>query len=430
MMKKTFFTLLLSWSFSLHAFDLYQVRVNLAQTKDALELQAKPQAFQEVLVRVSGNKKIVDDPQVAKILAKPAPYINDVSVAQESSGRVATFNFDEKKIQTLLSQLQAHYWPLPRQEVLFWVINAEDKSILWEQSAAEQVELLKKAGIKRGLPVVLPLGDIDDLSVINARDVWDNFNPIIGKASARYAIASWAVVKVFADKIEWSFYPDGLEQSAPLQNSAQGVDLSSFEKLIDEIADHYFSTSAIVLSDAVHEREYLLQVSGITAAAEIFKLESSLKQMGSVASAQLRAIQKDEVSFTVKLVTSQAQFTSELALNANLQALPSEELAPTFAVESDAAKALLQTSAPQALALTQFEQEFVASEDLALPADASVDELVVPAPNTAASAAANQGEPEILPETAAPSAISPNITASDLTATPPSPTPLRYVWRP
>ncbi|MGL6177132.1 MAG: DUF2066 domain-containing protein, partial [Vibrionaceae bacterium] len=96
MMKKTFFTLLLSWPLSLQAFDLYQVSVNLADTKDALEQQAKTQAFQEVLVRVSGNKKIVDDPQVATILAKPSPYINDLSVAQELGGRVATFNFDEK----------------------------------------------------------------------------------------------------------------------------------------------------------------------------------------------------------------------------------------------------------------------------------------------------------------------------------------------
>ncbi|MGL4826487.1 MAG: DUF2066 domain-containing protein [Vibrionaceae bacterium] len=436
MMKKTFFTLLLSWPLSLQAFDLYQVSVNLADTKDALEQQAKTQAFQEVLVRVSGNKKIVDDPQVATILTKPSPYINDLSVAQELGGRVATFNFDEKKIQTLLSQLQANYWPLPRQEVLFWLINAEDQSLLWEQSTAEQVILLKKAGVKRGLPVVLPLGDMDDLTTISARDVWDNFNPIIGKASERYGITSWAVVKVFADKIEWSFYPEGLEQGAPLQNSAQGVDFSSFEKLIDEIADHYFATSAILLSNTVLEREYLLQISGITAAAEIFKLESSLKQMGSVASAQLRSIQKDEVSFTVKLASSQSQFTTELALNTDLLAVIDEEPEATFAVESEAEKTLPLTGDAQAnLSLSQVEQELAAMtmpQVSAAQATASPSfDLLAPAPNTGAAAASAQGVP-LTPVDGAVSSASAAAPAAAQNApeAPPAPTVLRYMWRP
>lgn len=433
-MKKTFFTLLLSCPLYLQAFDLYQVNVNLTDSKDALEQQAKTQAFQEVLVRVSGNKKIVDDPQVAKILAQPSPYINDLSVAQELDGRVATFNFDEKKIQTLLSQLQANYWPLPRQEVLFWLINAADQSLLWEQSTAEQVMLLKKAGVKRGLPVVLPLGDMDDLTVISARDVWDNFNPIIGKASERYGITSWVVVKVFADKIEWSFYPEGLEQSAPLQNSAQGVDFSSFEKLIEEISDHYFATSAILLSDTAPEREYLLQVLGITAAAEIFKLESSLKQMGSVASAQLRAIQKDEVSFTVKLASSQSQFTTELALNADLLAVIDEEPEVTFAVES-AAEKTLTGDAQSNLPLSQVEQELAAmtmpqvsaAQATALPRE----ELLALAPNTGAAAAGEQGVPEPRPDGTASSASTTDpATAQKVSEAPPSPTVLRYMWRP
>ncbi|MGL5334981.1 MAG: DUF2066 domain-containing protein [Enterovibrio sp.] len=429
MMKKTFFTLLLSWSFSLQAFDLYQVSVNLADTKGALEQQAKPQAFQEVLVRVSGNKKIVDDPQVAKILANPAAYINDLSVAQELGGRVAIFNFDEKKIQTLLSQLKAHYWPLPRQEVLFWLINAQDKSMLWEESAADAVKLLKKAGVKRGLPVVLPLGDIDDLTAISERDVWDNFNPIIGKASARYVISSWAVVKIFADKIEWSFYPDGLDQDAPVQNSAQGVDFSSFEKLIDEIADHYVASSAILLSDTAHEHEYMLQVSGITAASEIFKLESSLKQMGSVASAQLRSIQKDEVAFVVKLVASQAQFTAELALNAHLQAASSQQSEPSFVIGGEAEKARLQEEVPSSQTPAQGVGVASTSADPFLH-----DDIVTPAPNSVASAVGTQTEAVKQPETAA-SPKSEALTApqSQQPLTPQSeqsPTLLRYMWRP
>ncbi|MGL5250486.1 MAG: hypothetical protein ACRC7P_05315, partial [Enterovibrio sp.] len=196
------------------------------------------------------------------------------------------------------------------------------------------------------------------------------------------------------------------------------------------------ATSAILLSNTVLEREYLLQISGITAAAEIFKLESSLKQMGSVASAQLRSIQKDEVSFTVKLASSQSQFTTELALNTDLLAVIDEEPETTFAVESEAEKTLPLTGDAQAnLSLSQVEQELAAMtmpQVSAAQATASSSfDLLAPAPNTGAAAAVTQGVP-LTPVDGAVSSASAAAPAAAQNApeAPPAPTVLRYMWRP
>lgn len=335
-MLRTFLIILtlLLGSTSAMAASLFNTEVVLDDTDTATEQAAKEAAFVDVLVRTSGQSTVGDNPVVQKALPTVDQYITQLGYGDNDGQRTLQLGFDDGKIRTLLTQAQATYWGSPRPEVLFWLVadDANSRNVVWEQSGSPLINELKAEGERRGLPVLMPVGDFDDVIAVSIPDLWGGFAEPIAKASARYNPVGVAVVKVHNNRISWQLFPNAADMgnATPIEGRAAGAPEAAFATMVDEISDFYASRLAVNLGVA-DSASQALKVSGLDDAEDFFVVERTLKGLNSVAALRLESIDNGTATFRISLLASEDVFHNEMMTDRRLrrvEVLPEPVVAP------------------------------------------------------------------------------------------------------
>ena len=89
------------------------------------------------------------------------------------SGQQLTLRFDPARVDRLLRQANEPVWGLRRPLVLLWWVDERNGSrqLMGESTAAEQWQQLSAAAVRRGLPLMLPLMDLDDSMAVASADL-------------------------------------------------------------------------------------------------------------------------------------------------------------------------------------------------------------------------------------------------------------------
>ena len=79
-------------------------------------------------------------------------------------------------------------WGRLRPEVMLWLVleDSGSRRIIGGEESADLAVVLRNAAQLRGVPIVLPLLDLEDQSRLRASDIWGGFNDRIRVASDRY----------------------------------------------------------------------------------------------------------------------------------------------------------------------------------------------------------------------------------------------------
>lgn len=179
--------------------NLYQQsELVLDQSNEARQLAAES-ALAKVLVRVSGRASLLELAPIQQALNQSSRWVeayryestNEVIVQDEIEKPASrlVLNFSRAGIERLLREQHAPLWPANRPSVLVWLVK-DDLSVGRELVSLQDTgELAKEAAQVsqlRGLPLVLPSLDLQDLLSINADQVWSLDQAAIIEASARY----------------------------------------------------------------------------------------------------------------------------------------------------------------------------------------------------------------------------------------------------
>jgi hypothetical protein len=152
---------------------LYQGRAIVTGTGEASRQTGLAAALQDVLVKVSGNARLVDDARVAVLMDDAAALvatfayrdrIEGIPIHDEQGSRDRphdlTVTFDREKINTALAALGRKVWPEPRPTILFLlgVDNSGRRFLLAADGeyGTDMRAALDVASELAGLPVVLP----------------------------------------------------------------------------------------------------------------------------------------------------------------------------------------------------------------------------------------------------------------------------------
>ena len=187
--------------------------------------------------------------------------------------------------------------------------------ITWEHSDSTSAATLRDAAQARGLPITMPVGDFDDVTGVNVSDLWGDFVDPISQASQRYPVDAVLIVRVQGDKIRWTLYdqsPAQLSESkqSPRSGSASGA--NAIPAMVGGIADYYAKKSAVVVSSKSSEA-IDVKVLSVSSAMDFFELENSLTKLSSVAGAEIKRIQGNQVTLTIHLLASQQAFEQEVS---------------------------------------------------------------------------------------------------------------------
>lgn len=326
---------------------LYQAQVPLPDSDRQTEQSARVAALQQVLVKVSGQRDITSNDVIQKALENSSSYVSQLGYGNEQGQSVLEISFDSEKIRTLLTQANATFWSEQRPTVLVWLVEEanRDRAIVWDQSGNSLQANLNQAAAHRGVPVLLPIGDFQDVTAISVPDLWGGFSQPIANASTRYQPDAVLIARVQRRneslQVAWQLFPvspaamlDG--NSAPVEGRSSGDSVTGITAMMDQVADNLAARYAVQLG-GVTEGGFAIDVANVRRVEDFFQLEKLLKDLSSVASVNASHLQGDKVRFTIRLLSNEQVFARELSMEPKIQAQPLSSLVRDVTFENPSA---------------------------------------------------------------------------------------------
>lgn len=298
---------------------LYEATVPLDPTKTRARDMAFAAAMEKVLVRVTGRRNVAADPGVAGLMSEPGAYVLQFRETVDDELWVA---FDGASINEALSAARLPIWGGERPAVLVllamdtgggerYVLASEDdvpdpQRVALREALAEQSD-------RRGLPVVLPLMDVQDRSVVTFTDLWGGYEEVLLEAAARYDAGAVLLGRYRydqPDRVRWTLL-EGAEADRWVGRLEDGVG-GAAERL---------STRYAVATDAALEGEVGLAVAGVGSYADFARVLRHLNGLTAVERVSVRALQDDEVTFGLTLRGSLENVDQAIRLGGVLQAV-------------------------------------------------------------------------------------------------------------
>lgn len=290
----------------LAALDLYQAEAETEGRGERALQAAFATALGDVLVRVTGRRESRDDPVLRSALGNPAALVQQYRLLAD--GRVSV-SFDPVALRAGLDAADYPVWAEPRPVVLLWLVAEQpdrqpefhglaerrglgplapeeglDEPVV-EHPLAELPALLEEVGRARGLSVLQPILDFQELMLVRADALWEGDFTSLENTAGRYGADS-----VLVARLGW--------QEAAAETGARlawtllvGDEMLEWEAGIKdglhELADRLAGRLAATRSG---QQELRLLVSGVQSFSQWGRLNAYLGSLGIVDAHQVEQV--------------------------------------------------------------------------------------------------------------------------------------------
>ena len=272
--------------------------------------RAGKRAFQQVVVKLSGDVNALDNLQIKRAATNFEQYLVASSYIQQQDRIIYQAEFNEQKIVELLRFESLNIWGKRRPSGLFWLVIEDDvskqKELITQSSNSSYLNIIKQAAYDRGIDLVMPIGDLTDSLNVTPLDVWGLYSSSIYNKSVRYGtnyVVGARVGVVFdnysaSEKLQLSYFiTNGQTIEA---KEIVGEDIGS---LIGEFVNEYASYLAGLYSLNSSESGQIYPVTlNIAQVDSLVKYRTALDILSSLTVTQtveLSAQTKDIATFTL-----------------------------------------------------------------------------------------------------------------------------------
>ncbi|WP_421270509.1 DUF2066 domain-containing protein [Aeromonas taiwanensis] len=309
--------------------DLYQGKAPTSGDMTA----AQTQALGDVLVKVTGRRDILTQPDVVKALAAPADYVQRYGYQDEGSVKFLKADFDVAKVNTLVGQSKFALLGPVRPQVAVWlVIDEGERRILPDQSSDGWSAALRTQAQAMGLPISIPLMDLDDNMAVNATDVWGRFADPVLSASQRYGAEMVVLGKLTPEgetwNLDWGLY--GVKPGAQTRElteltkgSGSGAQAEVAQGFADALAGWLVQQYGTRLSGVASSQT--LVVEGLADIDGMIQIQKLLQGMASVTKVTIGKLEGDKVTFNLSLQGDKTELVRGLQLESRLHQVEDSE---------------------------------------------------------------------------------------------------------
>jgi len=312
--------------------DLYEVRVAVA---DKTEMdQAFARAFSQVVLKVAGQEAAMEHPLLQEAAESARQYAAQYGYVGQEPNLSLEVSFVPAAIDRLLTQAELSVWGDNRPAVVVWLAveqNGRRELLGSEGGSASLVAQLEERAAERGLPLVIPLMDLQDTSRVSSADVWGLFLDTVQEASARYAHDAVLVGRVYrggeglwSGRWQLSVKGEVVSDSASA-GSANEVLQVIVDRVTENLAQRYTQSGEILAGDV------LIEVADVASLADYAALTQYLSSLRPVGSAQPILVEGNRIRYRLSLVGSPEQLREYLALERRLR--PELDGSPTEGAE-------------------------------------------------------------------------------------------------
>ncbi len=303
--------------------SLYTVEVPLDPDDPDAESSAFRTALTEVLIRVTGTTAAADSEELALLFPNPRRLVRQYRPGPDNT---LVISLDGDEIERVLRQMGTTVWGSDRPLTIIWlavdwglgdreIVAADDPDRLpGDRRSIDRNRLLrervKTVARRRGLPIVFPLLDIEDLQKIGFIDIWGGFDDPLLEASARYEATSILVGRIRPDDIQqprWTWYVADQRFAWPGEP----------EEAINQLADALASRDAIRGDQEVETIE--LTISGINSVPAFGQVQRYLENLRVVDNLMISSAASDRITYSVEVQGGSERLNSVLALSRFLE---------------------------------------------------------------------------------------------------------------
>lgn len=338
---------------------MYDATVPIADRSDSAREDGFRRALEAVLVRVIGDRETAAEVMAAGVMGPPRTYVQQYgyeqrirsifhrvdgskagaqgsdggSQSEPSPSLHLSVRFDSREVSRALSEAGVPQWGPERPQVLLWLAVEQDgdRQLLASSSDSPLRRTLDAVSEARGLPVVLPLMDLQDQQAVEIADVWAGFEDRVLAASERYqsqAVLTGRIHRVTTEtwRARWRWY-------GPMEETSWEVDGADAERVLgaglEGLADRLGSRYALV-ADPQSVNQVKIVVSGVRDFRDFGRLEAYLRDLSPVQSTKLLRYDDDGLRYEISSRGDPEYLIQAIALGDVLVRDPGDAIARSF----------------------------------------------------------------------------------------------------
>lgn len=328
--------------------DLYTAQVALPVGDSRLPAAFR-EALAEVLVKVSGQRDIARDPALRALLGEASGLVQQYQLVERDEVRV---DFDGEALVRALDAADVPVWPAQRPVTAIWLAydqgdgerrileagadaalpvagpgDSPERAAAATRTPAEIRQTMVDAARRRGVPVVLPLLDGQDLGTVTVSDIWGDFSGPVLEASARYAAEAVLLgrARLFPmepERVTWTLLlgEERLVWEGDLTAGPEG--------LADRLAERQAARRSAIQAVRV-------VVGDVASFADYGRISAYLRSLGGVESSAVEELSDDAVLFRLTVRGGVSRLTAAIASGGVLEPVAggSAALGPRLAAE-------------------------------------------------------------------------------------------------
>ena len=308
--------------------NTYDVRVDVASRSLDDRRAGAREGLLIVLTRLTGQIDLPDSAALRRALAAPDNYYTQFrylrSERYDDLGNPVTvlaLGFSPTAVRGLMSAAQLPLWTLNRPTVIAWVADTggAGADLLGDPTHPLLAELAQRASY-RGLPLVIPALDAQDLSEVSVADITNRRRTKLLAASERYdaqivLIGQAEQVSVDEWRVRWHSWVDGEARRLSLSGSPSNVSHGPVDMVSDALASRFTVAGGEV-------GMLRLEISQVTSVADYGGVVGYLESLSYVDNVTLVGVTADGLEVDVATSSTAQKFMELLSIEARLAQQP------------------------------------------------------------------------------------------------------------
>jgi hypothetical protein len=303
---------------------LYEETIAVENQNESQRQQAYRQAFQQVLVKVTGETRWLEHPAITRALGMAASYVSQVSYRSGPEGGALSVQFDQALVDELLSRENIPVWDNNRASILLWLtLQSADgrRVVLGSGSENDLILQAENFAERRAVPVLLPILDLTDRRLVTQQQGWALDTDALQRAAQRYGADSILAGRVLET-------PDG--QLVGLWRVLFRESNETFDHL-DSVENDYMSvpldqaTAMLanyfgLVPSAFDQRDSVrIRISGINSMRSHQEAMNYLSSLSMVERVSLRALDANTMELELELAGTRQMLSEFISLGRDLQ---------------------------------------------------------------------------------------------------------------
>lgn len=273
---------------------------------------ALKEALAAIFLKNSGLPSVVLNPVVKAQIDTPEVILTQYGYYEKNGQLMLKANFDHQRVISTLRQAGLPVWGSQRPLTLLWMsVNENNESTIVADASSTDIRIeLAQESTNKGIPLLLPIMDLDDVMQVSITDVRGVFTDVLARASVRYQADYFAIANMdtSSDRVRFSIQlfdknnSNGVAQPlVSLQDDA--IDSKQATKrMMNILADYYISQYAIASTGSDVETQ--VSFTGINSMSQVVHIETFLRQLSAVKSIKISQFKGNSAIYTVDLFSS------------------------------------------------------------------------------------------------------------------------------